>query len=281
LTIATGEWDRGMDALREAQTLLRDAGRDREIIQVVVARSVIAYLQDRRDEAQQSMDEVLLRYGGVGDDWGKGVALLFSLRLAAERGDVGKAVSLAEELLNVGVESHSGRVLYLGAAGTAWLGRNGVRAEEEARLIGAAEAMYQAMGLVADLVGRLFFAPAMNAVQERMPREDLAEARRAGRRMTSPEIAVLCSQILEDVHQASGRTEPSRESSPAGVLSAREMEVLELVAEGYTNKQIARQLIIAESTVRYHLTSIFNKLGVDTRTHALAVAAQRGLIHLG
>jgi len=57
--------------------------------------------------------------------------------------------------------------------------------------------------------------------------------------------------------------------------------VLHLVAQGFPNKQIAQELIVAESTVRYHLTSIFNKLGVDTRTHAVAVAAQRGLIGLG
>jgi DNA-binding NarL/FixJ family response regulator len=53
------------------------------------------------------------------------------------------------------------------------------------------------------------------------------------------------------------------------------------VAQGLSNKRIAQEIIVAESTVRYHLTSIFNKLGVDTRTHALAVAAQRGLVLWG
>jgi DNA-binding NarL/FixJ family response regulator len=61
-------------------------------------------------------------------------------------------------------------------------------------------------------------------------------------------------------------------------LSVREQEVLRLVAKGQANKVIARQLFISPSTVNYHLTAIFNKLGADTRAQAVAVAAQRGLL---
>jgi NarL family two-component system response regulator YdfI len=50
------------------------------------------------------------------------------------------------------------------------------------------------------------------------------------------------------------------------------------VAGGFSNKQIAKELIIADSTAKYYVTSIFNKLGVDTRAQAVAVAAQRGLL---
>jgi DNA-binding CsgD family transcriptional regulator len=61
-------------------------------------------------------------------------------------------------------------------------------------------------------------------------------------------------------------------------LSARETEVVRLVAEGLSSKEIGRRLFIAPSTVNYHLTSIFNKLGVDTRAQAVAVAARRNLL---
>ena len=49
------------------------------------------------------------------------------------------------------------------------------------------------------------------------------------------------------------------------------------MAEGFPNKQIAKELIIAESTAKSYVTGIFNKLTVDSRAHAVAVAAQRGL----
>jgi len=70
-------------------------------------------------------------------------------------------------------------------------------------------------------------------------------------------------------------------SSPrrnALVLSAREREVLRLVADGLQNKQISASLSIAERTVKFHVNSIFHKLGADNRAQAVALAAQRGLL---
>lgn len=63
-----------------------------------------------------------------------------------------------------------------------------------------------------------------------------------------------------------------------GLLSGREQEVLALIAAGVANKEIARQLQITERTVKAHATSIFNKLGVNSRAEAVAVALRRGLI---
>ena len=73
---------------------------------------------------------------------------------------------------------------------------------------------------------------------------------------------------------------PLRPAQPPGriPLTARERDVLRLVAEGLSSKAIARQLFLAASTVNYHLRSVFNKLGVDTRAQAVAVAARRGLV---
>ncbi len=61
-------------------------------------------------------------------------------------------------------------------------------------------------------------------------------------------------------------------------LTAREQEVLRLVSDGRSNKQIAKALAITERTVKYHVASIFNKLGADNRAQAVAVAARRGLV---
>ncbi len=61
-------------------------------------------------------------------------------------------------------------------------------------------------------------------------------------------------------------------------LTKREQEVLEWVAQGERSKEIAARLGITERTVKAHLTSIYNKLGVDSRASAVAVAMQHGLL---
>ena len=63
-------------------------------------------------------------------------------------------------------------------------------------------------------------------------------------------------------------------------LSEREIEVLELVARGLANKQIAYALNIAETTAKNHVKNILHKLGVQDRTQAATAAIQRGIIHL-
>ena len=72
-----------------------------------------------------------------------------------------------------------------------------------------------------------------------------------------------------------GDDSPSVES-----LTPREIEVLELVAEGLSNKAVAAQLGISDQTVKFHLTSISGKLGAINRTDAVRRAVRRGLITL-
>jgi DNA-binding NarL/FixJ family response regulator len=63
-------------------------------------------------------------------------------------------------------------------------------------------------------------------------------------------------------------------------LTMRELTVLRLLADGKTNKEIGVALSIAESTVKVHLTHLFEKLGVSSRTEAIAAAARRGLVRM-
>ena len=67
------------------------------------------------------------------------------------------------------------------------------------------------------------------------------------------------------------------EGRPAAELTAREQEVLALLAEGLANKQIARRLGIAEKTVKAHLTSVFQSIGVTDRTQAALWAQRHGI----
>jgi two-component system, NarL family, response regulator len=63
-------------------------------------------------------------------------------------------------------------------------------------------------------------------------------------------------------------------------LTPRELDVLRLIAAGNPNKEIARQLFIAEETVKSHVTNILSKLGANDRTHAVTIGLKRGIIEL-
>ena len=74
----------------------------------------------------------------------------------------------------------------------------------------------------------------------------------------------------------SNRTRATRQ--PVGSLSEREAQVLRLLAAGKTNREIAEELFISEKTVARHVSNIFDKLGVSSRTGATAWAYQHNLI---
>jgi two-component system NarL family response regulator len=67
---------------------------------------------------------------------------------------------------------------------------------------------------------------------------------------------------------------------PRQELSVRETEILQLVAEGKSNKEIAAALGLSDGTVRIHLSHVFEKLGVHDRTQAAMQAVQRGIVKL-
>lgn len=102
------------------------------------------------------------------------------------------------------------------------------------------------------------------------PREQLYEAVRAtasGRSSLAPAVA---ERLMRRAR------EPRREG-----LSSREIEVLELVRLGRSNREIARDLHVSEATVKTHLVHAFGKLGVSDRTAAVNAALERGIIRMG
>jgi NarL family two-component system response regulator YdfI len=101
-------------------------------------------------------------------------------------------------------------------------------------------------------------------------RKVLFEAIRAASRGES----LLPSSVVEKVLARLAEPRPVQ----AGGLSERESEVLALLAEGAANKEIAVRLQITERTVKAHVTGIFNKLGVNSRAEAVAVALRGGFL---
>jgi DNA-binding NarL/FixJ family response regulator len=106
------------------------------------------------------------------------------------------------------------------------------------------------------------------------PREEIFQAIRvvhAGGSLLQP---VVAAKLLRQVSQGPA-TIPGPET-----LTPRELEVLRLLARGLENKEIAAELVIAERTVKFHVSSIQGKLGAGNRTEAVVMAAKQGLIKL-
>ncbi|HEY97308.1 MAG TPA: response regulator transcription factor [Dehalococcoidia bacterium] len=85
----------------------------------------------------------------------------------------------------------------------------------------------------------------------------------------------VAEHVLQQFQELSARSEAEAFMSP---LTPREIEILQYIAEGYLNKQIAAELGISEQTIKNHVTSILRKLNANARTEAVVVAIKQGLI---
>jgi DNA-binding NarL/FixJ family response regulator len=85
--------------------------------------------------------------------------------------------------------------------------------------------------------------------------------------------ATVTTRLLERFGQAAAATAPSLEE-----LTERELEILRLVAEGLTNAEIAERLVVSETTVKTHVSSVLRKLGVRDRVQAVIAAYESGLV---
>ena len=91
-------------------------------------------------------------------------------------------------------------------------------------------------------------------------------------------LCVGAPALLTELLSRGPRPDPDSDASFAQSLTGRELEVLQLAAEGLANKQIALSLNISEHTVKFHLSSIYTKLGVASRTEAIRIGARHGLV---
>jgi HD-GYP domain-containing protein (c-di-GMP phosphodiesterase class II) len=137
-------------------------------------------------------------------------------------------------------------------------GLTGAAIERPARILGAADA-YQAMR------------------EPRPHRPELSPSDAAAALRADVKAQRLDADAVEAVLGAAGHRVPRRREGPAG-LTAREVEVLRLLARGLSNKEIARQLVISPKTAGNHIEHIYAKIGASTRATASLFAMQHGLL---
>jgi non-specific serine/threonine protein kinase len=212
--------------------------------------------------------------------------------LAWKRGDLPYAIEQVQAGLETSVTFRNLFLLSFGAQAAAMLVGGRAKPAARVRLLGATDALKQATGATLAWE-RLPAGQDVVGLREQLAREgEWDAAYREGRSLPFGEVAALALGLLEEIALAQALPQPDTGAAPAGArpperpsqpseqnrspLTAREQEVLRLVAQGRSNKAIGKQLFLSPSTVNHHLTAIFTKLGVNTRAQAVAEAAQRG-----
>ncbi len=107
-----------------------------------------------------------------------------------------------------------------------------------------------------------------------MEPDDLVLALRdivAGKTVVAPDLAPVLAKVVQ------GESVTARDPSPFSELTPRESEILVLLAEGQSNKAIARNLGISDGTVKLHVKAILRKLGVHSRVEAAVIAVEQGM----
>jgi predicted ATPase/DNA-binding CsgD family transcriptional regulator len=316
LAIGTGDYDRAERWLTESVDLARVAG-DRYLIGFALgALGTVALHHGDLARAAALPEEGLAHVRAVGDDDAI-AALLGNLgSVAFLRGDHARAVAHSEESLALyrALGSVHGTASVLGTLGRALLelgdderalavlgeglvlsqrvgnkwyaisaleglaGAATARGEWEraARLFGAVEALAEASGIAVHPADRAANERHLAAVRAHLEEATFAFAWEAGTALSLEQVIV---EALEAADPAGGATPAPASPDPAVEfgLTAREREVLLLLAEGQSDREIGKALFISPRTVHGHVTHVLAKLGVESRTSAAAFAIRHGL----
>ena len=130
-----------------------------------------------------------------------------------------------------------------------------------------------------ELLARAIEAGAVGVLHKSSRLEEIVEAIR---RLRAEEHLLSQREVIEAVRLVSRQRRKDREAQlMSGKLTPRELEVLQALAEGLSDKEIAERLYVGVGTVRTHITSILAKLEVQSRLQALVFAVRHGLVKIG
>jgi DNA-binding CsgD family transcriptional regulator/tetratricopeptide (TPR) repeat protein len=211
-----------------------------------------------------------------GRDFGSLSASLVNLAAVhRDAGDPSTAADLYKEAVSLRWERGERKGLAEALAGLAVLAARGGQPEHAARLLAAVDALCGALGTALSPPERPHREAALVAARGVLGRDAFAGAWEAGRAMPLEAVVALAAEV--------GRPGPTPEpASPTAIelpggLTARELDVLRLVADGLTDVEVGARLYISHRTVARHLYSVYQKLGVNSRTAAVAFAFKHGL----
>lgn len=262
-------------SFREALPLARALG-DTSLTAIMLQNlGYIAALQGNLLEAAALTREGLLRFQELGDRMFLTAALHSLGYITALQGDLARAALLYREGLElaeeIGYETQVGSHL-IGLAGVAEAQGH---YQQATRLLGAAETRFD-VHVYMNATERADYDRLLQRISAHLHEKMFKEAWAAGRSMTPQQALTEPEYIEARPAPPVARIEPPK-AYPAG-LTAREVEILCLVAQGLTDARVAEQLVISPRTVNWHLTLIYSKLGISSRSAATRFAIEQHLV---
>lgn len=189
-----------------------------------------------------------------------------------DQGDLKRATSLYSEALEQAGKRGNKRIQVYALAGLASIAGTLDDQKQAARLFGAADVLQDMIGVPVLPAFYRNHARSLNAVRSVLPGEDFEAEWNAGRAMRLSEAIAEAADVGAKLPPVS-----APKPRPDSGLTPRELEVLRLLTEGHTDREIAGFLSISPRTVGAHVTNLLAKLGVETRTAAAAFALRSGL----
>jgi non-specific serine/threonine protein kinase len=284
-----GDKERLEALCEEAEALRWGTFVDRwAIAELVVFLGMAALYEGDHERAAALLEESMVSFREMGDMQRVTLCITHLWMAELEGGDRERAAALVEEnlrlLQRLGIKPR----IYNDLLGSAVLAALDGRPARATRLWGAAEALRESIGLAIVLWDHVptDYEGQLAAARSRLGEEAFVVAWEEGKVMTPEEaIAYALDETppLGDPAQPRTAAAPRRPAPSAGqplpvALTGRELEVLELIVEGLSNGQIAARLFIEVSTVKSYVNRIFKKLGVESRTQAVAQARKLHLL---
>src|SRR5215210_6583840 len=274
----TALWQGDVGAARaaydEGLSIARSQGTSEDVSLFAFHLAQLSWLAGDLDAGERFGEEALRVGREAGSTTWPPYALFVLASLAHERREVPRAGALYREAIDLGWEHHDRlcvRMALPGLAGLATLEGDPVRA---LRLAGAASALEENAGIWAFPPIRDRHERWLAAAREAVDADTATAALAAGRALPLDDAVAYALEPATTVGEPAARAQ----DEPEDPLSAREREVLQLITQGRTNREIAQALFVTEHTVKYHVTSLFNRLGVTSRAEAVARAAALGLL---
>ncbi len=262
--------------LDESMAIAQKTG-DRTLVALIhfLQGSVAFHLGDLT-KARLLIEEALsFHKNGGGERRATGEIMTLLARINTAQGDYDAARNLFEESLAIGNEIDDRREIPVYCLeGMAELAAAQGQKAWAVQLWGAAEKLRERMSFSMSPVERIPYQHAITALRTFFGEQVFAQLWAEGRAMSLEEaLAAHEEELPRQIAQPAHRSSPY----PDG-LSVREVEVLRLLAQGYSDARIAEHLIISVRTVNTHLTSIYRKIRVTTRSAATRYAAEHQLI---
>ncbi len=242
---------------------------------LLLFQGLVAINQGEYEQATALHEEALAIFREIRDIQGMGHCLNNLALRAVVEGDYDGASLLIWENLRIARESDYKLGIQYSLLGLGLVAAAREEPTRAARLWGAVEAMEEAFGITITPLARSHTDYEVHLAASRSQLDEAAwgAAWAEGRAMTLEQAVDYALEPPETPDEA----EEAPPAHPAG-LSAREVEVLKLVAQGMTDSQIAGELYISPRTVNAHLRSVYHKIGSSTRAEATRFALEHDLL---